>query len=220
MATIKVPWWYQRESVKERRPHGSNPRGTLRGGPERSADDPRRNPRGGLWGGPGRSARDPWTPKTKPIKTNGGNKKSEDRNQRPTVITVEENGRERKWGVLARSTAWRAGSFWEDMDRTPKVFLEKDGNRNEVQVEKRLRGGRACFWFVENLQQHQQEEERGNEPVPEQEDDPNFEEVEPEELQTEKIMWLTEKITTLASENEERERKSERWKQSLSSTKP
>ena len=92
------------------------------------------------------------------------------------------------------------------MDGTPKVFLEKNGKRSEVQVEKRLQGGKESFWFVGKIQQPQAlqaREERDDEPVPEHEDDPNFEEVEPEELQIEKIMRLTEKATTLASENEE-----------------
>ena len=61
--------------------------------------------------------------------------------KRPTIITVDENGLERKWGPLSGSSAWRAGSFWEEMDRKVKVFLEKDGKRDEVHVEKRIQGG-------------------------------------------------------------------------------
>ena len=58
---------------EKRQPRGVKPRGTLRGGPERSAGDPRRNPRGGLCGGPKRSAKEPQTPsqKTSCHDTNG-----------------------------------------------------------------------------------------------------------------------------------------------------
>ena len=48
VAAIHVPRRYMQEGWKKRQPRGFEPRGTLRGGPERPADDPRRNPRDGL----------------------------------------------------------------------------------------------------------------------------------------------------------------------------
>ena len=41
VALIKIPRWHRQAWRKERRPCGSNPQGPLRGGPERSSDDPR-----------------------------------------------------------------------------------------------------------------------------------------------------------------------------------
>ena len=72
VAAIRAPRWNQEEWGK-RRPRGSDPRGPLRGGPERPADDPQRKPQGGLCGGPGRSANEPQTPpKTTSQRSNGG----------------------------------------------------------------------------------------------------------------------------------------------------
>ena len=56
--------------------------------------------------------------------------------ERPTIITVEMNGRERSWGPLSRRAALRVGCFLEDMDREVNVFIEKEGERREVGVEK------------------------------------------------------------------------------------
>ena len=47
----------------------------------------------------------------------------------PIIVTVEMDGKERRWGQLSRSVALRVGCFWEDMDREVKVFLEKDGRK-------------------------------------------------------------------------------------------
>ena len=97
VAVMRVPWRYRHGQRETRQPRGSNPGGALRGGPERSADDPRRNPRGRLCGGPGRSAKEPQTPpKTKRVETKGGNQEKMKRNgmKRPMIITIEENGRE------------------------------------------------------------------------------------------------------------------------------
>ena len=55
VAAIRVPRWTRQEETCERQPRGVKPRGTLRGGPERSAEDPPRKPQGGLCGGPERS---------------------------------------------------------------------------------------------------------------------------------------------------------------------
>ena len=52
VASQRVPRWYCSEEGKTRQPRGVKPRGTLRGGPERSANDPQRKPQGGLCGGP------------------------------------------------------------------------------------------------------------------------------------------------------------------------
>ena len=81
--------------------------------------------------------------------------------KRPTIITVDENGLEKKWGPLSGSSAWRAGSFWEEMNRTPKVFFRKDGKGDEVHVEKRIQGGRICFWFDEKTPQHHRQPQEG-----------------------------------------------------------
>ena len=62
VAAIRVPLWYQHDEWETRQPRGSNLRGTPRGGPERPADDPPRIPRGSLCGGPARSAKEPQTP--------------------------------------------------------------------------------------------------------------------------------------------------------------
>ena len=59
VAAIRVPRRYRRDEREARRPRGVTPRGPLRGGPERSANDPQRNPRGGQCGGPARSAKEP-----------------------------------------------------------------------------------------------------------------------------------------------------------------
>ena len=83
--------------------------------------------------------------------TNGGTKSS----KRPTIITVDDKGRQRKWGPLSRVNAWRAGTFWEDMDRGVKVFIVEEDKKKEVDVEKRLEGGREWFWFKEKLPQPQ-----------------------------------------------------------------
>ena len=62
VAVIRAPRRYQRVLLEEKRPRGNDPRGPLRGDPERSAHDPRRKPRGGLCGGPERPANEPRTP--------------------------------------------------------------------------------------------------------------------------------------------------------------
>ena len=64
VAVIKAPRWPRQEVLSKRQPRGFVPRGTPRGGPERSAEEPWRKPRGGLCRGPARSAKDPQTPKT------------------------------------------------------------------------------------------------------------------------------------------------------------
>ena len=128
VAAIRVPRRYRQEELCTRQPQGVKPRGTLRGGPERSAEEP-------------------WMPsKTTQDKTEGkgAGKPRTEAARRPTIITVDGDGREKTWGPLSRSSARRAGSFWEEMDRTVKVFLEKDGKRDEVHVRRGFKEGR---WF-------------------------------------------------------------------------
>ena len=96
VAAIRAPRRYQRDEWETRRPRGSEPRGPLRGGPERSAGDPQRNPRGGLCGGPARSANDTQTPpKTSRAKADGGRAGKAGEKKSPTVVTVDKGGKER-----------------------------------------------------------------------------------------------------------------------------
>lgn len=102
VASMKGPQRYRHGEWEERRPRGSNPRGPLRGGPERPADDPRRTPQGGLCGGPGRSVKEPRTPpNTSHVETNGGTTRNGARDKRPIIVTVDKNGQERRWGPLS-----------------------------------------------------------------------------------------------------------------------
>ena len=55
---------------------------------------------------------------------------------------MEANGRERRWGALSRAAAWRAGTFWEDMEGDVRVYIERDSERKEVEVEKRIEDGK------------------------------------------------------------------------------
>ena len=47
--------------------------------------------------------------------------------------------------------------FWEDMDRGVKVFIVEEDKKKEVDVEKRLEGGRELFWFKEKLPKPQEQ---------------------------------------------------------------
>ena len=60
---------------------------------------------------------------------------------------MDKDGRVRKWGPLSGPAAWRAGCYWEDMGGDTKIFLEKDGKRNEASVEKLVGNGRPKFLF-------------------------------------------------------------------------
>ena len=166
VAAIHVPRRYMQEGWKKRQPRGFEPRGTLRGGPERPADDPRRNPRDGLCGGPARSAREPQTSfqTTSKHKTSGGEgeKEKAEKPQRPIIITVDEEGHERKWGQLSRVNALRAYRFFEDMNGAVQFFLQKGGKRDQVQAEMRLAGGRRMVWFEEKTAQPPRGQEGGD----------------------------------------------------------
>ena len=69
--------------------------------------------------------------------------------KRPTIVTVEEGGWSRTWGPLSRTTSWRVGCFWEEMQGAVKVFIQKDEKMVEVQVVEMIEGGRERFWFEE-----------------------------------------------------------------------
>ena len=131
---------------------------------------------------------------------------------------MDKGGQERKWGPLSRASAWKAGCFYE-MRGDAKVYLEKDGKRAEVGVEKRVGKGGPRFWFKEKKpepQQQQVEEKRDDQPVAEEVVDesttdepatevptPKMSEVDPQEIETGHKMWLSEKITSLERENAE-----------------
>ena len=78
-------------------------------------------------------------------------------------MTVEERwGKgeiEKRWGPLSRITAWRAGSLWEEMTGSVKVFLEKDGQRIEVDVEKWAGKAGPRIWFKEKKPKPPQQQE-------------------------------------------------------------
>ena len=141
----RVPRRYRRDERETRQPRGSDPRGTQRGGPERSANDPRRNPRGGQCGGPARSAKETQTPNQSSHAKADGETGKAGQKTRPIIVTTEKGGRERRWGPLSRANAWRAGCFVERRKGDVQVFLEKDGVKKEVQAVKRLQGGRDVF---------------------------------------------------------------------------
>ena len=207
MAAIRVPRGYLQEERKKRESPGFQPRGPLRRGPERSANDPQRKPRGGLCGGPERSAKEPQTPfpKTSQHKANGGKGEGMDKTQKgpkPIIITMDEKGKERKWGPLSRTTAWRAGSFLEDMEGKVKVFIQKGETKSEVTVEERIQCGRKLFWLVEKpAPQPQDRQAEGNDQTPEQAS--RMQVVDPEETRTNHAMWLEQKIVSLEKEKEE-----------------
>ena len=120
------------------------------------------------------------------------------------VITVDEKGRERKWGPLSGTTAWRAGSFWEDMKMTVKVFIQRGEERKEVGVEKRTQGGRKIFWFCEKPSPHPQERQDVGDDQPIQEaEDGGMQEDTPEEKQKMEMTGLEERIAALERENGE-----------------
>ena len=132
--------------MEERWPRGPEPRGPLRGGPERPADDPQRAPRGSPCGGPARSSEDTQLSKTTQAKAKR-EAKGKKGGKWPTVITVDKSGFERTWGPLSRTAAWKAGCFWEESKGDAKVFLEKGAVKKEVNVEKLVGEDGQRFWF-------------------------------------------------------------------------
>ena len=213
MAMIKAPRRYPQDVCK-RRPRGFEPRGTSRGGPERPANDPRRNPQGRLCGGPARSAKEPQLPnETAQEKVNGkkvrGRKEERKKSKGPTIVTVEKNGKERNWGHLSRTNSWRVGCFLEDLDGEARVFIEKDAKRRDVQVEKHIERGKARIWLKEKKPQPPQDPETRQEEDQSQtvEEVTGVDEVPPEEIQMERMMWLVERVTSLEKEKEEMKQK-------------
>ena len=95
-----------------------------------------------------------------------------------------------------------------------KIFLEKNGEKKEVSVEKLVGKGGPRFWFKEKKPEPPQqppEGEGGDESVTEDVIDGSttedlaseMSEVDPEEVETGQKMWLVEKVTSLENENRE-----------------
>ena len=82
-----------------------------------------------------------------------------------------------------------------------EVFLDTNGERKEAEIPKHVERGRARFVLKEKPQ-HPQEQERKGEEAETVEVNPGVEEVPPEEIQTERMMWLAERATSLEKENE------------------
>ena len=116
---------------------------------------------------------------------------------------MEANGRERRWGPLSRASAWRAGTFWEDMEGEVRVYIEEDSERKEVEVEKRIEGGKESFWPKER-KPHSQQEPDDDESAAEAADAMEVEA--PEEMHVQQMMWLCEKVATLEKVNDEMKR--------------
>ena len=91
------------------------------------------------------------------------------------------------------------------MQGAAKVFIKKDGKMDEVQVEKRIEGGREKFWFNQNKDQPQQPKE-DQEPATGETEVTVLEEDTPEEIETQNKMWLMEQVTSLEREKEEMKR--------------
>ena len=130
VATIKAPrWHWQALWWNERRPRGPEPRGPLRGGPERSAGDPQRTPHDSPCGGPARSSDDPRLSKTTQAKAKR-EAKGEKGAKWPIVVTVDKDGKEKTWGPLSRTAAWKVGCYWDEMRRQglPREEWREKGN--------------------------------------------------------------------------------------------
>ena len=128
-------------------------------------------------------------------------------------------------GHISRSTVWRAGSYWEDIGGDAKVFLEKDGKRIEMSVEKLVGKGGPRFLFRGKMAEppRQQparggDDETATEVVDESttNDDPVTEvdsatedpvqtlsEDGADEKETAHKMWVSEKVTSLEKENQD-----------------
>ena len=69
------------------------------------------------------------------MKSNWGRARKGERDKRPILVTVDKNGRERKWGPLSRASEWKAGSYLEEIGEA-KIFFEANGEKTEMSVEK------------------------------------------------------------------------------------
>ena len=85
------------------------------------------------------------------------------------------------------------------MQGAAKVFIKKDGKMDEVQVEKRIEGGREKFWFNQNKDQPQQPKE-DEEPSTRDEEATALEEDTPEEIEAMNKMWMMDRVTSLGRE--------------------
>ena len=104
--------------------------------------------------------------------------------------------------------AWKAGRLWEDMRGEVHVFLEKDGEKIEVNFEKLIGKDGPRFWFKNKKSEppeRQPEKRLEDQSVTEDEADESTTEevvqvmsvVDPGEMETGKKMWLAEKVTSL-----------------------
>ena len=91
------------------------------------------------------------------------------------------NGKERRLGPLSRSNAWRVGCFLKDLNGAARVFIEKDGERKEVQAEERIEGGKARIWLTEKTSNPHQVLEVGDDEPSQGNQDGGMQEDTPEE---------------------------------------
>ena len=88
------------------------------------------------------------------------------------------------------------------MDGEALVFLEKDWERKDVEVEKMIDGEKEWFWFREKDQQLPREIGASDDhPIPEEV--VRMQEDTPEERQSDQMEGLTEKVVSLEKENDE-----------------
>ena len=52
---------------------------------------------------------------------------------------------EKEYGPLSKTNAWRVGCFLEDLNGAARVFIEKDGERKQVQVEEHIEGAKEEY---------------------------------------------------------------------------
>ena len=88
------------------------------------------------------------------------------------------------------------------MNRDLKVFLDKDVEMNGAEIEKVIRSGRVRFMIHVKPQHHQEGSGRKGEEAETTEKNNWVEEVPLEEIQTERMMWLAERVTSIENENE------------------
>ena len=139
VAAMKVPRGYEPEDLRRRQPRGVKPRGTPRGGPKGHQIIHRENlevvcveaPKGQPINH--RPKQD--QPTAERHRWQSDKRRGKITETRPTIVTTQLSGLVRRWGLLWRENALRAGCYREDMDRTAKVCPEKDQNRTQVLVE-------------------------------------------------------------------------------------
>ena len=82
----------------------------------------------------------------------------------------------------------------EDRNGAARVFIEKDGERKEVQVEKRVEGGRARVWLAEKTPNHPRVVEVGDDQPIQESEDGGMQEDTPEEKHAIEVTGLVERI--------------------------